>query len=64
MADGLNAIVVRAKEAKQIKGLPVTKKKKQTNVTSLQCVDDTTIFGQPNIKEAIIWKWILHTFER
>lgn len=24
---------------------------------------DTIIFGQPNIKEAIVWRWILHTFE-
>lgn len=23
----------------------------------------TLIFGQADIKEAIIWKWILHTFE-
>lgn len=36
---------------------------KKTFITNLQYTDDTIIFGHADIKEAIIWKWILHTCE-
>lgn len=49
VAASLNATIEKAKEAMWIKGLVVIKKifYKFTNV------DDTIIFGQPNIKEAV-----------
>lgn len=32
-------------------------------ITNLQYADDTTIFGQLDIQQVIITKWILKTFE-
>lgn len=41
-------------------GLPANK---QSFITNLQYDDNTILIGRVDIKDAIVWKWILQTFE-
>lgn len=60
VADGLDKPFNKAKEEKLIEGLNASRKIK---ITNLQYADDTILFGQPDIEQTIIIKWILKTFE-
>lgn len=55
VVDGLNMIIEKARDAKLIKGLPASK---TTLITNLQYANNTIIFKNIIIKEAVIWKWI------
>lgn len=60
VADGLNRLICMSKVASLIGGLLACRK---TYITNLQYADNTISFGKVNIQEALVWKWILHSFE-
>lgn len=60
IADGLNSILQKLKEKEEIEGLAGAP---NMSFVNLQYADDTLIFGQGNIREAITIKWTLCCYE-
>lgn len=53
--DGLNSMIEKGKNAGLLAGLPGSS---YSNFCNLQYADDTLLFGQNNIREAIIIKCV------